>query len=652
MTNTFWPTETDLKIKELAQSAAAPVSRTSQEFMADVQKTLSDWVYESQDDAIRGVLEYAGSKWVTYKWIDSVKILWQLNDKIAAEKPTTTEKIWGFLTWVKETVEEPLKEIVEGGFNIVEDVKKISEWRIDEAPWLLGSLAQAWEKANERIIKLNKSIDETWGTFFDKVIWFWLNSVWAWMDFGWDVIVSWLKTLAPEWIERMTAEGIENFSKSEFWQEVIWLVQEGWEKWEQFKQTSPEANRLGLSIESVLPLAEFATWWVTAKLGKETLETGLEVWAKKWKELIETWEQIIEKWKEGIWNIKEKVSEITLPDLPSLWNKPSQIAENIAWIDEQTKNILKESTTEDFNRYVQAGKDAKDNIKNPSPMDIAGQEALDVLQDITNRKKWAGRRMWNVVKANPDVTVNTSDLLINYDDFLKNRFNLQVDPKTLKISPIKWKEAKTSDIKLIETLNDNVLSIITKENIGIEDLEAISTRIKSGFSKILTDRGVWSKLSPDEKSLKWFITWEITSMIKKNLPEEYTIASNDFARLLDLEERLAKLLWDGGDKGASFIKSAYSPQTWARFRRLAEEILEETGIDLTTKAGLAKFAMQLAWDPRQASLLEALDLWEGFTSKLTSKLKDIPLIWDIAELWEIWAKKLFPTEKVGRWLTK
>lgn len=574
-----------------------------------------------------------------------------LSDIKEANEPWLLEKTWEFLTWVKETVEEPLKEVVKGGFNIVEDVKKISEGRIDEAPWLLGSLAQAWEKANERIIKLNNAIDETGGTFFDKVIWFWLNSVWAWVDFTWDVIVSWLKTLAPEWVERMTAEGIENFSKSEFWQDVIWLVQEGWEKWEQFKQTSPEANRLGLSIESVLPLAEFATWWVTTKLGKETLETGLEVWVKKWKELLETWEQIIEAWKEGIWTIKEKVSDITLPDLPKLWDKPSQIAENIAWIDEQTKNILKEVTTEDFNRYVQAGKDAKANIKNPSPMDIAWQEALDVLKNLTNKKKWAGRRMWNVIKNNPDITVNTSELTTNYKDFLKDRFNLEVDPQSLKVSAIKWKEAKTSDLNLIETLNNDILSIVTRENIWIDDLEAISTRIKSNFDKILNDRWLNSKLTPDEKSLKWFITWEITSMIKKNLPKEYAEASADFSRLLDMETRLAKLLWDKWDKGASFIKSAYSSQTSARFRRLAEEIEKETGIDIMTKAGLAKFSMQLAWDERQASLLQALDLWTGFTSKLTSKLKDIPVLWNLAELWEIGAKKLFPTEKVGRWLT-
>ena len=569
--------------------------------------------------------------------------------KTESEKPSTLEKVWGFLTWVKETVEEPLFEIQEWVINIAKDVESIAKWDIKNAPWLIWDFARSTRKGADRIQKLNAAIDETWGNFWDKAVWFWLNIFWEIVDFWWDVIMAGIKTLAPESLEVATEEKVKEFASSEFWQDVIGFAKEAGTKWEQFKQSSPEANRFGLSVESVLPVAEIYTWGLIGKATKDVAWELLETWIKKGWDLLTSGKEIV--W-ESIDSVKEWVSNLTLPDLPKLWNNPSKIAENIAWIDDQTKNILKESTTEDFNKYVQAWKDAAENIKNPSPMDIAGQEVWDVLLDITNRKKEAGKRMWEIVKSNPDVRINTWELLTNYQTFLRDRFNLEVDGNTLKVSPIKWKESKTSDINLIETLNNDILSIVTKEDIWIEDLEAISSRIKSNFSKLLSDRWVGSSLSADEKSLKWFIGWEITGMIKKNLPEEYSTASADFARLIDMEDRLNKLLWDSWDKWASFIKSAYSPQTWSRFRRLAEDIKEETGIDITTKAGLAKFAMQLAWDPRQASLLEALDLWTWFTSKLTSKLQKIPFIWDLAELWEIWAKKLFPTEKVGRWLTQ
>tara|TARA_R110000850_G_scaffold38905_1_gene101222 strand:- start:386 stop:556 length:171 start_codon:yes stop_codon:yes gene_type:complete len=56
------------------------------------------------------------------------------------------------------------------------------------------------------------------------------------------------------------------------------------------------------------------------------------------------------------------------------------------------------------------------------------------------------------------------------------------------------------------------------------------------------------------------------------------------------------------------MKTIFSPQTGQRTLRLFKEIEDEFGIDLTTEAGMAKFAMQLSGDVRQANLLEALDI--------------------------------------------
>lgn len=572
------------------------------------------------------------------------------------DTPSALEKVWGFLTWVKDTVEEPLEEVKEGVFNIWRDVVSLAKWDIKSAPWLIWDFARSTRKWADKIIELNKSIDETGWTTADKAIWFGLNIFGEVVDFWWEVIMSGIKTIAPESLEQATEEGIKTFAQSEFWQDVIWFAKEGGAKWQQFKESSPEANRFWLSVESVLPVAEVLTWGLWGKLIKKIGWEAIETWVKWAWELVEAGKDIawkgIESLKEWVTSLKESIPDIKIPDLPKLWENPSKIAENIAWIDTQTKNTLKEVSIDDFDRYVQVGKDAADNIKNPTPMEVAGQEASDVLKTITDNKKATGREMWKIVDNNESIKVDTTELTTKYQDFLRDRFNVEVDPKTLKVSTIAGKEAKTSDLKLLETLNDDILSIITVDDIGIKNLEAIGARIKSNFSKILNDRGVGSTLSPDEKSLKWFIGWEITWMIKKNLPEVYSEASNKFAKLLDIETRLGKLLWDKWDKWASFIKSAYSPQTWARMRRLAAEVKEETGIDLMTKAWIAKFAMQLAWDPRQASLLEALNLGTGFTGKLTSKLKNIPFVWDIAELAEIGAKKVFPTEKVGRWLTK
>ena len=522
----------------------------------------------------------------------------------------------------------------------------LEEW-IPEPTWLAKTISRqvaetedtwVWTKIAESFTGWIERIKEAWeGLANDK---FTIPEAfvrgWAWALQSFLSPISWV---LQEWVEEWVQALSDDFKKSvmETTAPTINSVV-GW-----YQNQSPEQqrnlNNIGVWLEVLL---EFV-WGSAVK--KPLQEIGWEIigWTVQ---TAKTWAKALKEWVE---TITKKVSDI---ELPSLWNKPSEIAENIAWIDSQTKNVLKEVSTEDFDKYVQIGKQASENIKNPTPMDIAWEEALDALWDITRSKKSVGKEMWDIVDWNENVTVNTSELTNNYKDFLRDRFNLNIDPKTLKISTIKGKEAKTSDIWLIEKLNDDILSIITVDDIGIKNLDAIWTRIKSNFDKILNERGVWSNLSADEKSLKWFIWSEITWMIKKNLPERYAEISKRFAKLLDIETRLSKLLGDKWDKWASLIKSAYSPQTWARFRRLAEEIKEELGIDLMTKAWIAKFAMQLAGDSRQANLLQALDLWEWFTSKLSEKLQNIPIVWNLAELWEIGVKKIFPTEKVGRWLTK
>jgi len=234
-----------------------------------------------------------------------------------ANEPWLLEKTWNFLTWVKETVEEPLFEVQEWVINIAKDVESIAKWDIKNAPWLIWDFARSTRKGADRIQKLNAAIDETWGNFWDKAVWFWLNIFWEIVDFWWDVIMAGIKTLAPESLEVATEEKVKEFTQSEFWQDVIGFAKEAGTKWEQFKASSPEANRFGLSVESVLPVAEVYTWGITGKIWKELLWETIETWIKKGWELFESWKDIVKTWSESIWEgvdtLKQKVSDIELP---------------------------------------------------------------------------------------------------------------------------------------------------------------------------------------------------------------------------------------------------------------------------------------------------------------------------------------------------
>lgn len=93
----------------------------------------------------------------------------------------------------------------------------------------------------------------------------------------------------------------------------------------------------------------------------------------------------------------------------------------------------------------------------------------------------------------------------------------------------------------------------------------------------------------------------------KGIDPIYATFNERWQLLNDIEGRLSKRLGTEGDKGASLMKSLFSPQTGEPTRRLFEQIKNETGIDLFEDATLAKFAMESVGDTRSKSLLQSLD---------------------------------------------
>ena len=269
-----------------------------------------------------------------------------------ANEPWLLEKTWDFFTWVKETVEEPLFEIQEWVINIAKDVESIAKWDIKNAPWLIWDFARSTRKGADRIQKLNAAIDETWGNFWDKAVWFWLNIFWEIVDFWWDVIMAGIKTLAPESLEVATEEKVKEFAQSEFWQDVIGFAKEAGTKWEQFKASSPEANRFGLSVESVLPVAEIYTGWIIGKVTKDVAWELLETWIKKGWDLLESWKDIVKSWSEAIWEsvdtLKQKVSDIELPsfkwEVDEIPDEMRTVKGNINWIEVEVPEVIRPVT--------------------------------------------------------------------------------------------------------------------------------------------------------------------------------------------------------------------------------------------------------------------------------------------------------------------
>jgi hypothetical protein len=581
--------------------------------------------------------------------IDRLRSLWVIESKEAPEEESSILKQFNsqksLLSKAKDFITEPTRDIWDGARILWADIRKIQTGRLDETEWILWKFLKSWEARVEDIQELNQQIDESGWTVFDKIIWTWLNIFWAWVDVTWDVLVSSLKTIAPQGIEDFTKENIEKFAKSDVWQQLWKLIQSWWAKLEQFKNSSPEAWRLVNSVKTLLPLWEVVTWFTGVKIVKETWDVLIDATKQGLKQAWEWLNETIIPWlKQGFNTTKQTVSKFT-PDTP--WN----IAEKISWIDEITKTTLKRADTETFDAYIQAWKEAITDIKNPTPLDLAWDKAISTLNVIKKKRQEIGARKAKILESVWDNTTGTKDIYDDFNNFLSERFNLQINWKTLNIEEIPWKKANIWDSSIwdLQELSNDLLDIFTSDNISLNNLDATVDKIQDSMNFNKLNR-VTGNASKTEKQISSFIEWGINQRLKNAAWQEFIDANADFRRIIEMQDKLGRLLGKDLNRGWSLMKAVFSP-TDRGTKKLFQEIENEFGIDLTTEAGLAKFAMQVSWDPRQASLLEALDLWTDFTKKLSWKFEWTLLAPAMSAAWWI-IRKVFNPEKVWRWLTK
>lgn len=276
--------------------------------------------------------------------------------------------------WVEEKKEKPSLDILEDApiisfkdiwseifkwFTVLwSDIHKIQTWRLEETEWLLWKFFQAWEGRVEKIKETYKAIDNTWWWKADKWIITALNILWAWVDFSEDVIASWLKTVISQKVKKDFWDDVKSFVNSDFWKELIWFAQTWQEKYEAFKNSSPEANRFWLTLEAFAPLAEFIWIWEWWKILKETWEIIVETWVKltddvidagkkeikdffsidnKWKTIKKEIDSIKKMWKEEIpKNFRNKQAESLIAETNSMLPTDKQKFKQMSWKDYQT----------------------------------------------------------------------------------------------------------------------------------------------------------------------------------------------------------------------------------------------------------------------------------------------------------------------------
>ncbi len=326
-----------------------------------------------------------------------------------------------------DAIPEMWEDIYEWFYKLWADINKITSGTVfaeaaswKQEPWiekgLLGRIIYRWAERDKELSWRKSQREDVWWAF-EALETF---GQWAWFmqDIFWEVFMSGLKTLATDEQEEWVKQAITELLMTDTGQKWMKAINEWVEKFKVFEQENPKTWSLIRTMSNLgllaLDVAGFTAWKQTfngTKRQADALVERMKTLPEKIKWIIpDLWDwappATISKLKESFKSVWEKISDKTF------WNK---IAQSVSWIDDQTKNILTEVTEQDYNRYVKIWKDAAENMKNPTPMEVAGQEVFDILWDITKKKKSVWKEMWDIVKNNSNNTVGAQERVWKYN---------------------------------------------------------------------------------------------------------------------------------------------------------------------------------------------------------------------------------------------
>lgn len=307
----------------------------------------------------------------------------------------------------------------------------------------------------------------------------------------------------------------------------------------------------------------------------------------------------------------------------------------ISEIDPQVETVLKQSTFDDVNKYFQQAKNAKLDPSKETPLTLAGNVAEDAYKVINEAKIDAIRGKKAILESVGDerVSGNTLNEVISTGiQRVSDKFGARVAPNGEVIqSKGRVSQLDPQDAKLVGDYFSRLNSL------GVAPtLRQVDDFVDWAQSQLYKQSQSLSKFEvasdPVIRELQG-ITGDLNSRLKTQVGNGYGEVNARVAKLIEQQDELSRALGAEGDKGASLMKSLFSP-SGERTRRIFQEVKDETGIDLFKEATLAKFAMESVGDVRQASLLKKLDIGFKEASQLdiTKPLSIIQFIRERADL--------------------
>lgn len=283
-----------------------------------------------------------------------------------------------------------------------------------------------------------------------------------------------------------------------------------------------------------------------------------------------------------------------------------KLQEKIVGIDKTVQTVLDETDQKTFDSYAKQAQAAKLDVRNKTPLEMAGKRAEDALEAIREKKNIAGEQKSQVLSEIGNKKVNASVVSETIDDIntgVRNQFGVQGDKNGQPI-PIAGRSIKISDgeIKLIQQVNE--LLVKAEKNPTIQIIDDVIDRAQDLIYKRQKTLGL-EPISPEVDSFLQSQIGQLNSKLKNVAGQKYITANADYQSLNSTYYKLNKMLGESGSKGGSLMKKVFSP-TDSGTKKMFSDIKNITGIDLANEAVLAKFTMEVIGDSRQTNILNEL----------------------------------------------
>ena len=252
------------------------------------------------------------------------------------------------------------------------------------------------------------------------------------------------------------------------------------------------------------------------------------------------------------------------------------------------ENVLKETSTKQFDEYVAIAQKATENNKNITPLEFAGKRAQAALDQIDRKTTAIGQNKSAIINSSAG-RIPVGNIVVKYRQQLQNS--------------LANKTAVEGDQKVYR----DVLSEAQRlgDNPSAADVDRFIDFVQDRIYTAKRDLSV--PVTDDVQSTLRPITGQLNEALKTKLPDSYRTLNQQYSDLIEIRNELNTKLGIEGEKGGALMKRVFSPSD-ANTKELFADVLDVTGVDLVNEATLARYAMDTLGDARQKNMLEQLKL--------------------------------------------